>query len=201
MLQNGFSLLVLSGGESSRMGMPKHMLPFGGRTLLEHILKRVEGMFREVLVVGRNPGAFPEGVKPVSDVMAIRAPLVGILSGLLAAESSRSFVLGCDMPFIEPALVAGICSQALSGADVTVPVVRGYREPLCAVYSRSCTPRITECLQSGNLKATGFYHSVTVREVGEQTVREFDPHLNSFININTPGEFRRYSPTAPARRG
>lgn len=197
----GFSLLILAGGESSRMGTPKHLLPFQGKTLLEHILKRLNGLFDEVLLAGRTPGLFPAGVVPVVDVKQLRCPLVGILSGLLAAGNSHVFVMGCDMPFIEPGLVRTICSQALTGADVTVPVVRGFREPLCAVYSRSCSDPILEYIDSGRVKATGFYPAVTVREVTEEIVRECDPLLNSFVNINTPGEFRRYCRATPGERG
>lgn len=201
LLLPGFSLLILAGGESSRMGIPKHLLSFHGKPILEHILTRLEGMFEEVLVAGRTPGIFPACVTPVTDVMPLRSPLVGVLSGLLAAGNPRVFVMGCDMPFIEPELVGRICSQALNGADVTVPVVRGFYEPLCAVYVRSCIDPIRAYIGSGNAKATGFYGSVNVGVVHEETVRECDPLLNSFVNLNTPGEFRRYCRATPRRRG
>ena len=201
MVQHGFSLIVLAGGESCRMGTPKHLLPFQGTTLLGHILKRLDGMFSEVLIVGGTPGIFPDGARPVADVMPLRSPLVGILSGLLAISNPRAFVTGCDMPFIEPGLVELVCSQAILGADVTVPVVRGFREPLCAAYRRCCADPIEACLKSGNLKATGFHSEVSVRQVSERAVRKCDPNLNSFININTPGEYRRWCSAAPAKRG
>lgn len=196
-----FSLLILAGGESSRMGTPKHLLPFQGKTLVEHIVKRLDCLFDEVLLAGRAPGIFPTCVTPVMDMMPLRCPLVGILSGLVASGNPLVFVMGCDMPFMEPGLVRLICSQALKGEDVTVPVIRGFYEPLCAVYSRACADRIKAYIESGNAKATGFFPSVTVREISEESVRSCDPLLNSFVNLNTPGEFRRYCRAIPGKRG
>lgn len=195
------SLLVLAGGESRRMGTPKHLLPFMGGTVLEHILKRLDGLFDEVLLAGRAPGLFPAGVVPVVDVKQLRCPLVGILSGLLAARNPYVFVLGCDMPFIEPSLVRMLCSLAQGGGEVTVPMVHGFYEPLCAVYSRSSAGRIEGYIDAGNTKTTGFFPSVTVREVSEERVRACDPLLNSFVNLNTPGEFRQHCRVMPGNRG
>lgn len=200
MILAGFSLLVLAGGESRRMGAPKHLLPFHGVTILEHILGRLEGLFDEVLLAGRTPGLFPAGVVPVMDVKQVRCPLVGILSGLLAARNPCVFVLGCDMPFVEPALVKMLCSMASEGGDVTVPMIRGFYEPLCAVYSKASADRINEFIDAGNTKTTGFFPSVTVREVSEECVRACDPLLNSFVNLNTPGDFRQHCRVMPGDR-
>lgn len=194
------TLLVLAGGESRRMGAPKHLLPFMGGTVLDHILNRLSGLFDEVLLAGRTPGLFPPGVVPVMDVKSVRCPLVGILSGLIAARNSSVFVLGCDMPFIEPSLVRMLCSVAGGGVDVVVPVVRGFYEPLCAVYSRACIDRIEAFIDAGNTRTTGFFPAVSVREVYEESVRAFDPLLYSFVNLNTPGEFRRHCRAMPGNR-
>lgn len=201
MILRGVSLLVLAGGESIRMGAPKHLLPFRGVTILEHILNRLSGMFDEVLLAGRTPGLFPAGVVPVIDVKPARCPLVGILSGLLAARNPYVFVLGCDMPLIEPSLVRMLCSRDTGCADVIVPLVRGFYEPLCAVYSRASASRIEEYIDAGNTKITGFFPAVTVKEMPEESVRACDPELNSFVNLNTPGDFRRYCRPMPVNQG
>lgn len=192
MTLSGFSLLILAGGESSRMGSPKHLLPYLGSTVLDHILIRLEGLFDQVMLVGRESCDELRGVEPVQDVRTARCPLVGILSGLKAARNPQVFVLGCDMPFIEPALVRMLCARAREGADVVVPVVRGFREPLCAVYRGSTAAVIQEYLDGGNSKTTGFYSSVRLLEVFEEQVRACDPELSSFVNLNTPGEYRRH---------
>ena len=41
------------------------------------------------------------------------------------------------MPYVEPSLVVFLLSHE-ERADVIVPVVSGYYEPLCAVYQKTC---------------------------------------------------------------
>jgi len=186
------SLLILAGGESKRMGEPKHLLPVFGETMINYILNRIGVMFSEVLLAGRDLEQVPSGVVPVEDVRTERCPLVGILSGMRAAGNRRVFVLGCDMPFIVPGLVRMLCSREQGSADVIVPVVGGYYEPLCAVYSRSVSEEIARYIDSGRSKTTGFFQSVKVDEVPEVSIREFDPLLESFVNLNTPRDYRNH---------
>lgn len=186
------TLVVLVGGESSRMGTPKHLLPLPGGTILDRILDRLGGMFGDVIVAGRGLRTMREGARIVDDVRSERCPLVGILSGLQASRTSFSFVIACDMPFVEPSLVELLSSKAGWGVDVVVPVVGGFYEPLCAVYGRAVTGAMAESLDSGRTKTTSFFASARLAEVGEDEIRSVDPGLSSFVNLNTPADYRRY---------
>lgn len=186
------TLVVLVGGESSRMGTPKHLLPLPGGTILDRILDRLGGMFGDVIVAGRGLRPMREGVRTVDDVRCERCPLVGILSGLQASRTAFSFVIACDMPFVEPSLVELLASKAGGGVDVVVPVVGGFFEPLCAVYGRAVTGAIAECLDSGRTKTTSFFGSARLAEVDEREIRSVDPALASFVNLNTPSDYLRH---------
>jgi molybdopterin-guanine dinucleotide biosynthesis protein A len=96
------------------------------------------------------------------------------------------------MPFVEPSLVELLASKAGGGVDVVVPVVGGYYEPLCAVYGRAVTGAMEECLDSGRTKTTSFFASASLAEVDENEIRSVDPGLASFVNLNTPADYRRY---------
>ncbi|MCD6589014.1 MAG: molybdenum cofactor guanylyltransferase [Candidatus Fermentibacteraceae bacterium] len=191
MIFKDVSLLVLAGGESSRMGFPKYLLPASGGTVTDHIINRLGGMFTEVIVAGRGLELTRTDARVVEDVRMKRTPLVGILSGVLAAETPRVFVIGCDMPFVRKQLIRRLVIE--TDSDVVVPVVRGYHEPLCAVYSSSAAENIQRYLDAGGSKVTGFYSSVTVTEISEQEVRKADPFLESFINLNTPRDYEKWS--------
>lgn len=191
MIFKDVSLLVLAGGESSRMGFPKHLLPASGGTVTDHIINRLGSMFTEVIVAGRGLELARTDTRVVEDVRMKRTPLVGILSGILAAETSRVFVIGCDMPFVRKQLIHRLVSE--TGSDVAVPVVRGYYEPLCAVYCSSAAEKIQLYLDAGGSKVTGFYSSVKVTEVSELEVRRADPLLESFINLNTPRDYEKWN--------
>ncbi|MBN1859166.1 molybdenum cofactor guanylyltransferase [Candidatus Bipolaricaulota bacterium] len=181
------SLIILAGGASRRMGHPKHLLTTPGGTLIERIAENLSPLFAETLLVGRNEEQIPAGVRFVEDVRPERSPLVGIYSGLCAATGGTCVVIGCDMPFVMPALLRELL-ECSNQSDVVVPVVNGFYEPLLAVYrrSRSCIEAIERALDAKRFKVTSFYSEVAVREIPESVVRRIDPDLLSFTNINTP---------------
>ncbi len=192
MIFQGTSLLILAGGASSRMGCPKHLLPASGGTMIDHIVNRLGSLFSEVIVAGRGLDLNCSDVRIVEDIRPERSPLVGILSGMKASSTSEVFVLACDMPFVKPGLVYLLTSRKDDSSDVVIPIVRGYLEPLCAIYSCSISDRIKQYLDSGGRKVTGFFQTVSVTEVRESEVRLLDPLLRSFINLNTPNDYRNY---------
>ena len=179
------TLILLAGGKSKRMGQPKHLLLTSQGTLIKHLDLRLRHLFSETLVVGHDLASMQ--LRTVSDLYLAQSPLVGIYSGLLASQTDVNFVLACDMPFVNSALVSHLISYA-GDVDVVVPVVNGYYEPLCAVYCKRSIPVIKELLDRNVLKVTEIYSQLLVREVPEQRLRAFDPKLSSFINLNTPRE-------------
>lgn len=186
-MSHASSLVILAGGASRRMGHPKHLLVTPGGTLIDRIANKLSPLFSESLLVGRSADQIPAGMRFVEDMRTERSPLVGIYSGLCAATTETCFVIGCDMPFVMPELVDGLLGWS-NGTDVVVPVINGFYEPLLAVYrtSRSCITAIERALNEKRLKVTSFYPDVAVCGVSEDTVRQIDPELRSFTNINTP---------------
>lgn len=193
MIIRGTSLLVLAGGESSRMGYPKHLLPAAGGTLIDHIIDNLGNLFSEVLVAGRGLEQNRTDIRFVEDLKLLRSPLVGILTGMKESNNPDVFVMGCDMPFVRADLIRYLTSRKSSKSDIVIPVVKGYYEPLCAVYSCSIADRISQYVDSGGRKVTGFFEKVKVTEILESSIRSYDPLLKSFINLNTPNEYRNYN--------
>lgn len=181
------TLLILAGGESKRMGFPKHNLFVDGVDILTHLHRRLGHLFVETIIVGRDIERVPPGLRMEEDRFVIRSPLVGIHAGLAAAHTGLCFVAACDMPYVEPALVVHMVGAAV-GFDAVVPVVNGFHEPLCAAYRQSCIPAIERLIRNGSVKVTSFYPSVSVRDVPETTVRRCDPELRSIVNINLSAE-------------
>ncbi|MDD4904155.1 MAG: molybdenum cofactor guanylyltransferase [Candidatus Bipolaricaulis sp.] len=179
------TLVILAGGASRRMGRPKHLLPTPRGTLVEYTVERLSPHFAETLLVGKPPLCCPAGVRAVEDVRPEQTPLVGIYSALLALDTPVGLVVGCDMPFVVPALARALVARS-RGFDVVVPKLGGFYEPLLAVYRRSCIPAIEDSLAEGAFKITSIYPSLSVREVGEDVVRAIDPDLASLTNLNIP---------------
>jgi molybdopterin-guanine dinucleotide biosynthesis protein A len=183
------TLIVLAGGEGTRMGFPKHQLTVDGRDVFTILQQRLAPLFVETLVVGRGMDGLPPGVRVVEDHYGVRSPLVGIHAGLSASRTDLMFIVACDMPYVEPKLVEHLLGRS-EGVHVVVPIVRGYFEPLCAVYRKTCLRPIEQLIDSGILKVSELYPLVNVCKVGEDQVRHHDPELRSFVNLNVPAEIK-----------
>ncbi|HOK22578.1 MAG TPA: molybdenum cofactor guanylyltransferase [Candidatus Hydrothermia bacterium] len=186
------SLVILAGGQSVRMGELKPHTFVEESRLIDLVACKISSLFEEVLVV------LKEGMDPIEPYYCVYdnfkdfSPLFGIHAGLTHANSFYSFIIACDMPFVRRELVSFLLEQAdREGPDVVVPVIRGFYEPLFAVYSKNCIPFIESSISNGILKVTSFYNSVGIQEVPERLVLTCDPRLQSFVNLNTREDIKK----------
>ena len=184
--------IVLAGGGSRRMGADKALMPFRGMTLLDNAIEIGLRACGTVIVVGPAKAAVakPIGVIVVPDLFPGAGPLGGIITGLKAAPEGYHAVYGCDMPFVNPSLLMKLidCAQ---GWDCAVPEVGGSLEPLCAVYHTRCASELRSQLEAGQRAVHRAIGCLRLCTVPETILREIDPDLKSFVNLNTPEEFDR----------
>lgn len=182
--------LILCGGRSKRMGRPKAFLPFGGTTMINHILTNVKDMFAETFLVSNEPESFEDfDVDVVKDILPYRGPLGGILSGLLVSQHSHAFVIACDMPLITPKMIRELCQRRFEH-DVVVASHDEGIEPLLGVYSKNCIKSLEESLFNGDLALKDFLsglNSVTF-DLEEETK---EGSLPPYFNVNTPQDYSR----------
>lgn len=167
------------------MGFPKHELRIGNHTIVELLAIKLTPLFNEILVVGQLPQNAPENLRWVEDEFPLQSPLVGIYSGLKKARNDLCFAIGCDMPFVIPAVVDLILKNS-NNVDVAVPVVGGFFEPLCASYRKSALGPIERAIREERLKISSIYKKLQIATISEKQIRRLDPHLKSFTNLNAP---------------
>ena len=184
--------VVLAGGKSSRMGRDKASLLLAGEPLLRRVVERLRQATGDVLVVG--PVELEElvpGLRVVPDAQAGGGPLGGLVTALQSASTSRVFVVGCDMPFVRPALVAAIIERAQTEPALDAVVLRTDRgiEPLHAVYARSCLHIAAEQLQRGDRSLLRLVQRLRVGEMGPAEAAPYDPLGLSSYNVNSPEDW------------
>jgi molybdopterin-guanine dinucleotide biosynthesis protein A len=190
--------IILAGGQSSRMGKNKALLPLPGNeqlTFVEHLAHMLTASCSEVLLVVRDQAAASaydvlQDVRIVLDKIPGYGPLMGLYSGLSAIHTSHALVLAVDMPFVQPAMLTFLLSPPLTDT-MLVPVVNDVPQVLCAVYPRSILPIIEERLGQGRRDPRGLLNVASVTYIDEARLRAIDPQLRSFININTPDELQK----------
>ena len=190
-----FSVVILAGGQSRRMGRDKRALPWSPapdgspQTLLEHVVATVSRLTNDVVLVANDDPAVT-GARVVGDLYPRSGSLGGIYSGLAAAAHDLAFVAAADMPFINTMLILDLVRQA-SRVDAVVPVTGGRPEPLHAVYRKTVLAPARRLIERRELKIARVFDAVSTVKVPEADLRMLDPDLRSFWNLNTPDEYQR----------
>src|SRR5215467_15871452 len=183
--------VVLAGGKSSRMGRPKSLLLFDGEPLISHIVRTLKQMFNETVIVASPEQELPElPAILVRDEVAYQGPVGGLYYGLTAASGKFCFVISCDVPFLNPSLIAYLVSQ-IADRDVVVPYWENRFQPLHAVYRTSVLPLLKAQLDRRELRPVYLFDKVKTVKVDEGEIRRFDPEGLSFLNMNTPEDYER----------
>ena len=194
--------VVLAGGRSSRMGTPKAALEWHGSTLLRRTVGIVARATGGPVVVVRARGqelpALPPDVEVVDDPREGKGPVQGLAAGLaaLADRADVAFVSSTDMPFLHPAFVRRVLRAVAEGADVGLPVARGYPQPLAAAYRTKLAPPAERLVQADRLRPAFLFEECVVSRLDEAALRDdpvlaaLDPGLDSVVNINEPDEYR-----------
>lgn len=185
----GITGVILAGGESRRMGCDKSLLPVDGARFIDHIHRRLDALFEEVVIVTNSPGLYADiPCRKVPDIYFAKGSLAGIHSGLCHAQSERAFVVACDMPLLSAEIIRRICADAERG-DVVIPRRASGLEPLHALYAKSCLPAIEAVLDRDDRRIVSFFPQVSVHQIPQEELAPHDPEGISFRNINTPQEY------------
>lgn len=191
--------VILAGGRSTRFGeRDKATADLAGRAMIRRVGDRLTDVIDRLVVNCRADqtaaidGVFEDYPNPIAiaeDPDPDQGPMAGIRTGLRATEGEYAFVAACDMPFIEPALVAYQFERA-RGHDAVVPRIGdGWFQTTHAVYRAE--PMADACdraLEAGERKVIAPLEHLEYVVIDETEVERI-ASLDTFENLNTREEF------------
>ena len=182
--------IILTGGESRRMGKPKYSLSFGDETLLQLSIRNLRGAVYPIAVVsapGQDLPAIPHVIS-ICDPVGGQGPLMGLMTGLKHVESVSEWALGtgCDMPFISNELIQCLKSHQTTEAEIVIPRIDDQFYPLCAFYRTALWRKSKSLLEKGERRLLALVDVCRVQIVEQDTLAQVDPDLRFLMNINTP---------------
>jgi len=185
--------VILAGGQNKRFGgQNKAFLRIGGKRIVDRLMEGYGRIFEQVVLVTNDPVAYTDlDALIVSDHYPKRSSLNGLHAGLYAAAHDYAFFTACDAPFARPSLIRCVLDHIEPRADIIIPTTSAGYEPMFAVYKKSCLPVMAQQLEKDLLKIQGLFRKVRVKTVDEAALRQADPELLSFFNINTPEDLER----------
>ena len=199
-MEGGLAVIILAGGASRRLGPNKPLEKVGEPSMLAQVIMTASAISDEVVVVTGNPlqealyrKEIPADVVVVHDKIHQKGPLVGLYTGLEIINSEHAAVLPSDCPFVKREVVLYLYGMA-KGGDAAIPTwADGRIEPLHSVF------RVTSARKAAveAMKA----EMDTIREMIQQMdkvefvpiekMKEFDPALLTFLNVNTREDLER----------
>lgn len=172
------------------MGRDKATLPFGDESLLERVLRLVRLHVDDVVIAAGEEQKVPAGFEVVRDLTPGLGPLPALLRALARVQNERAFLVTCDNPLLEPALIPRLVDLSV-GWEAAVPVIDGTSMGACAVYATAPALRAAGSLMSAESAGLrSLAARLHTRFVYADELREVDPHLLSFSSCNTPEEYR-----------
>ena len=185
--------IVLSGGRSTRMGVPKATLPFGPETMLQRVVRLLGTVVSPIVVVAARDQSLPDlpaDVRITHDEREQRGPLEGLRAGLTALPDSIdvAYITSCDVPLLEPAFVTRMI-ELLGDHDIAVMEIDGFPHPLSAVYRRDVLPQVQALLEHDKLRPVFLFDMVRTRRVRPEEMLAVDPQLRTLRNLNTREDY------------
>ncbi len=179
--------VVLAGGQSRRMGQPKHALTTAtGVSLLASAWSVLREVCNGQVWVSRAHPDAASGYAEVLDRFPERGPLAGIEAALAQCRQEWLCVLAVDLPFVPPELFLSLyeASHREHRIDVLYPVVPGGdRQPLAALWNTRTRSAVADFLASGRApRVESLIQELTAAEVAIE-------RPEWLMNVNTPEEW------------
>lgn len=193
--------VVLAGGESKEFGCDRGLVKLVDKPLILHVIDRIRSIVDEVIVCLKSSGQIPaySQILPGDSKIVVdeeglpQCPLSGAYTGLMKSEGKYTSILPYDTPFVSTRLMDLLFELAM-GVDATIPRwPNNYVEPLQAVYKTNLSLEAArKALKRGNYDMRAIIPLLRrVRYISTLVVREIDPKMHTFININTPLDLKR----------
>lgn len=182
-----YSLLLLAGGKSRRMGQNKAELLLEGKTFLAHMLEKGKALGLKKCYLSGFPA---EGADAVTlwDVYPDRGPLGGLHACMQAMDTPYCLVLPVDAPTLPLAVAEGLLSahEASPTPEKVLLWEHGDRkEPLIAVYPTAMAGLLEQMLPAG--PAPVFR---ALDRWGYSSLR-LELEREQVVNVNTPELYAR----------
>lgn len=198
----GYSMIILAGGRSSRMGTDKADLLLQGKTFLEtQIAKGRELGITDILVSGYHGKQC--SAKVIPDRIAAKGPLGGLEACLRAAKHPRALVLSVDVPLVPTAELRNLVEYDRSMPDlfhkepnekyddslqkyVTILQNNGKEQPLIAVYDCSLADEMEQEILTRKGSVFAFINRIGYRRY------ESSADAVYFENINDTDTYKKH---------
>ena len=195
MEDNNILAVVLAGGKSKRFGEDKNQIKLGEKTLLEHVLSKINNKFEEILIVSSHNLELKksENITVIPDCFDDFGPLAGVLSSMKWVKKNKKHykwvaTFPSDTPFFEISIIEEY-KKKININDSSLYFIKSNnkRHNIFGLWSINLLDVLEDDLKNNNFrKVEDWADKIGVKTIDIE-VNEFDP----FFNINTKEDFEK----------
>lgn len=180
-------VVVLAGGASRRMGQDKAFVKYQGTPMIERTLSVARRFSKNIVIIANKPGDFKKFDEPVyPDIIPGMGPLSGLYTGFEVTGARELLLLACDMPLISENVMEFILLCAERPGDAVLPLVGGREQGLFGIYRISAIEKFAERIEKTEIQFNEFRMGLDKSYITEDELKNIEPGLESFINVNRP---------------
>jgi len=195
MKDNNILAVVLAGGKSKRFGEDKNQIKLGDKTLLEHVLSKINNKFEEILIVTSHNLEIKksENITIIPDCFDDFGPLAGVLSSMMwVKENQKQYnwvaTFPSDTPFFDISIIEEY-KKRININDSSLYFIKSNnkRHNIFGLWSINLLDVLEDDLKNNNFrKVEDWADKIGVKTIDIE-VNEYDP----FFNINTKEDFEK----------
>ena len=195
MEDNNILAVVLAGGKSKRFGEDKNQIKLGEKTLLEHVLSKINNKFEEILIVSSHNLEIKksENITIIPDCLDDFGPLAGVLSSMKwIKENQKKYkwvaTFPSDTPFFDISIIEEY-KKKININDSSLYFIKSNnrRHNIFGLWSIDLLEVLEDDLKNNNFrKVEDWADKIGVKTIDIE-INEFDP----FFNINTKEDFEK----------
>ncbi|MEF8778897.1 MAG: molybdenum cofactor guanylyltransferase [Natronomonas sp.] len=204
--------IIVAGGESSRFGSgDKALATIDGVPMIRRVVNRIVPLADHIVVNSRTDqrssfsaalSNVPRPIQFAIDRQTNGGPVAGLETALDAVSGTKALVLACDLPLIRTATLSSLLEALEDGGgsspDCVLPLVDGYPEPLCGVYSTERLRSAIEIFDTPRNRSFGdLLENLRVSTIPQQ---QLPGGSHTYENVNTPEDLRTVRTIVRKRR-
>ena len=195
MIENNILGIILAGGKSSRFGEDKSTVKLGNKTLLDHIVNKIENEFNEILVISNNKELSFQNkkIQVIEDcIKGQLGPLVGILTAMKWVKENKKDYrwvasFPCDTPFFDINLTNKLKLKTNNTSKKLIFLnSEKKRHNIFGAWSID----LIEILEN-DLKKNFRKVEIWADKIGYESININIEKFDKFLNINTKKDFEK----------
>jgi molybdenum cofactor guanylyltransferase len=186
---NNIQAYILAGGKSSRMGTEKGLVSLQGQPFIEHIIRTLKNITRNISILSNNNLYNHLGFPVLEDIEKEKGPLGGIHTGLVNSNKEYNLFVSCDIPLINTQILNHLIAGINHSNNTFIASHGSNKEPLCGIYSKKNTALINELLDKNELSVHKALEHLNAKYIDVSTAPFYNKNI--FYNINSKEELKK----------